>query len=114
MEFGILKGLRVLDFTRVLAGPYATRLFADFGAEVIKVQSKETATGAEFDKGGYFNTWNRNKKSMTLNLNFPEAKEIVIETTLVYLCNNQEYQYSSCNYYANRVDWNELRIVNLF
>jgi len=45
---------------------------------------------------------------------FPQAKEIVTETTLVYRCNNQEYQYSSCNYYTNGVDWNELRIFNLF
>ena len=37
---GILAGIRVLDFTRVLSGPLATRTLADFGAEVLKVQSK--------------------------------------------------------------------------
>jgi crotonobetainyl-CoA:carnitine CoA-transferase CaiB-like acyl-CoA transferase len=78
MTVGILNGLRVLDFTWVLAGPYATRLLADFGAEVIKVQSKKTAKGAESNSTGYFNTWNRNKRSITLDLSYPEAREIVL------------------------------------
>jgi benzylsuccinate CoA-transferase BbsF subunit len=78
MTAGILNGLRVLDFTWVLAGPYATRLLADFGAEVIKVQSRKTAKGAESNSTGYFNTWNRNKRSVTLDLCSPEAREIVL------------------------------------
>jgi len=78
MPVGILNGLRVLDFTWVLAGPYATRLLADSGAEVIKVQSKKTAKGAESNSTGYFNTWNRNKRSVTLDLSYPEAREIVL------------------------------------
>ena len=78
MAKGILNGLRVLDFTWVLAGPYATRLLADFGAEVIKVQSRKTAKGAESNLAGYFNTWNRNKRSITLDLSCPEAREMVL------------------------------------
>jgi crotonobetainyl-CoA:carnitine CoA-transferase CaiB-like acyl-CoA transferase len=78
MTAGILKGIRVLDFTWVLAGPYATRLLADFGAEVIKVQSRKTAKGAESNSTGYFSTWNRNKRSITLDLSRPEAREIVL------------------------------------
>jgi crotonobetainyl-CoA:carnitine CoA-transferase CaiB-like acyl-CoA transferase len=79
MNQGILKGLRVLDFTRVLAGPYATRILGDFGAEVIKVQSKKTAVGAESNATGYFNHWHRNKRSITLDMSYPEAKGIVLE-----------------------------------
>lgn len=83
MAGGILNGLRILDFTRVLAGPYATRLLADFGAEVIKVQSKKTARGAESNTTGYFNTWNRNKRSITLDMDHPEAKEIVLKLAAI-------------------------------
>ena len=74
-----LQNIRVLDFTWMLAGPYATRLLADFGAEVIKVQSRQTATGAEDNQAGYFAAWNRNKQGITLDLSRPEARDIVIE-----------------------------------
>jgi len=77
----ILSGLRVLDLTWVLAGPYATRILADFGAEVIKIQSKKTAKGAESNLTGHFNHWNRNKRSITLDMSFPEAKGIVLKLT---------------------------------
>jgi len=73
-----LDGLRILDFTWLLAGPYATRILADFGAEVIKVQSRKTATGAESNTTGYFNTWNRNKLGITLNMNHPKARDIAL------------------------------------
>jgi crotonobetainyl-CoA:carnitine CoA-transferase CaiB-like acyl-CoA transferase len=75
----ILKGLRVLDVTRVLAGPYATRILADFGAEVIKIQSRKTAAGAEENASRYFNAWNRNKRSITLDLDFVEARELFLK-----------------------------------
>jgi len=81
MNQGILKGLRILDFTWVLAGPYATRILADFGAEVIKVQSKKTAGGAESNLTGHFSHWNRNKRSITLDMSHPEAKEIILKLT---------------------------------
>jgi len=83
METGILNGIRVLDFTRVLAGPYATRCLADAGAEVVKVQSKRTVGGAESNISGYFNTWNRNKRSITLDLSFEGAREIALELTAI-------------------------------
>lgn len=83
MNRGILQGLRVLDFTRVMAGPYATRLLADFGAEVIKIQSKKTAFGTESNSSSYFKAWNRNKRSITLDMSYPEAKEIALKLTAV-------------------------------
>ncbi|MEK7205032.1 MAG: CoA transferase, partial [candidate division NC10 bacterium] len=71
---GPLKGVRVLDLTRVLAGPYTTMLLADLGAEVVKVE--EPGVGDEARRVGpfldgvsaYFVSINRGKKGLTLNL----------------------------------------------
>jgi crotonobetainyl-CoA:carnitine CoA-transferase CaiB-like acyl-CoA transferase len=80
----VLHNIRILDFTWVLAGPYGTRLLADFGAEVIKVQPLlSSETDDEFSRG-YYNTWNRNKLGITLNLNKPEG--IKIAKKLVCVC----------------------------
>jgi len=84
MHGNALQGIRVLDFTWLLAGPYATRILADFGAEVIKVQSRKIATGTESNATGYFNTWNRNKLGITIDMTHPESKELVIN--LVKIC----------------------------
>ncbi|MFH1480273.1 MAG: CoA transferase [Pseudomonadota bacterium] len=83
MREGILAGLRVLDFSRILAGPYATRILGDFGAEVIKIQSRKTARGAEDNLSPYFNTWNRNKRSIRLDMTHPEAREIALKLVAI-------------------------------
>lgn len=81
---GALAGLRVLDFTRQLAGPFATVMLADHGAEVVKVESlpdgdPSRTTGAHFigDESAMFLMWNRGKRSIALDLRQPEAIEIV-------------------------------------
>lgn len=74
---GALDGILVADFSRVLAGPYATMLLADLGATVIKVErpvlgDDTRAWGPPFTADGtstYFESINRNKKSLTLDLN---------------------------------------------
>jgi benzylsuccinate CoA-transferase BbsF subunit len=71
-----LQDLRVIDFTWVLAGPFATRILADYGAQVIKVQSEVTMGGMERNADGYFNTWNRNKLGIALNLSQPQGIEV--------------------------------------
>jgi len=70
-----LRGFRIVDHTRMLAGPYATMLLADMGAEVIKVESPEgdpmRGMGPPFEPDGrsaYFMAVNRNKKSVVLDL----------------------------------------------
>jgi len=76
---GVLNGIRVLDFSRVLAGPCATRILGDFGAEIIKVQSAEAATGAEDQASPYFAAWNRNKLSIRLNMSLPASKQLALK-----------------------------------
>ncbi len=78
-----LSGVRILDFTRVLAGPFCTMILADLGADVIKVESldgDETRQwGPPFDVQGrsaYYLSVNRNKRSLTLNLKSPEGQQI--------------------------------------
>jgi crotonobetainyl-CoA:carnitine CoA-transferase CaiB-like acyl-CoA transferase len=72
MTTPILQDITVLDFTWVLAGPYATRILADFGAEVVRVQPLLPQEDDAFARG-YDNTWNRGKRSITLNMNKPEG-----------------------------------------
>jgi len=93
MSADILKEIRILDFTRVLAGPYATRILADFGGEVIKLQSRKTAVGAEDNSKGFLKTWNRKKRAITLDLSFEKAREIVLD--LVGICDVVVENYSS-------------------
>ena len=69
----ILHNCRILDFSWVRAGPYATRILADFGAEVIKIQPLLPEAEEDTFSKGYYNTWNRNKLGVTLNLNKPEG-----------------------------------------
>ncbi|NQU56571.1 MAG: CoA transferase [Rhodospirillales bacterium] len=83
-QAGPLTGIRVLDFTRVLAGPFCTVLLADIGAEVIKVESLH---GDDYRHIGPFKEGesalfllnNRNKKSLTLDLKSNEGKRIAVD-----------------------------------
>ena len=79
-----LEGIRVLDLSRILAGPFCTMMLGDMGAEVIKVENPiggdDTRGWPPFYDGGessYFQSVNRNKKSLTLNLKAEEGKAIL-------------------------------------
>ena len=87
---GALEGLRVLDLTRVLAGPWATQMLADFGAEVIKIEKPgegddtrgwgppfvKNADGSDGD-AAYFQSANRGKKSVCIDMATPEGSELI-------------------------------------
>jgi CoA:oxalate CoA-transferase len=78
-----LTGVRVLDLTRVLAGPFATMLLSDLGAEVLKIELPGVGDDSRHfgpfknDRSLYFVSINRGKKSMTLNLKTQEGKDIL-------------------------------------
>ena len=70
----LLEGIRVLDLSRVMSGPFCTAMLADLGAEVIKIERPDSGDDARRfgphvgGESAYFMLLNRNKKSMTLNL----------------------------------------------
>ena len=82
---GPLKGIRVLDLTRILAGPYAAMILRDLGAEVIKIEQPVVGDEArgigpfKNDFSLYFMSINRGKKSLTLNLKSQSGKEIFVD-----------------------------------
>lgn len=85
MTKGLLEGVKVLDLTRVLAGPYSSMLLADMGADVIKVEmpgkGDDSRAFAPFVNGesAYYMNLNRNKIGVTLNLKSEKGKEIFFE-----------------------------------
>jgi crotonobetainyl-CoA:carnitine CoA-transferase CaiB-like acyl-CoA transferase len=79
-----LQGIRVLDLSRVLAGPWCAMVLGDFGAEVIKIEhpsrgddTRDWGTRVGDTETAYFNSVNRNKRSVTVNLQTPEGQDIV-------------------------------------
>jgi crotonobetainyl-CoA:carnitine CoA-transferase CaiB-like acyl-CoA transferase len=91
-----LEGIRILDLTRALAGPYCTMMLGDLGADVIKVEQPGTGdesrgwgppfVGAPYGpypgESAYFIAANRNKRSITLNLKMTKAQQIVLRLAL--------------------------------
>jgi crotonobetainyl-CoA:carnitine CoA-transferase CaiB-like acyl-CoA transferase len=81
--FGALAGLRVIDLTRVLGGPYCTQILGDHGAEIIKLEppaGDETREWAPRTKDGsaYYNGANRNKRSIGLDLTKPRGRDVLM------------------------------------
>jgi crotonobetainyl-CoA:carnitine CoA-transferase CaiB-like acyl-CoA transferase len=79
-----LTGVRILDLTRHMTGPYATVLLSDYGADVIKVESvpfgdpsRRTGTAFMDGESGLFLIWNRGKRSLAIDLHSPEGLEAV-------------------------------------
>jgi formyl-CoA transferase/CoA:oxalate CoA-transferase len=87
----LLDGVRILDLSRMLAGPYGSMLMADMGAEVIKIEEPDggdpmRAMGPPFLPDGesaYFLAINRNKKSLALDLTTPAGRDVFLELVRV-------------------------------
>ncbi len=83
-SLGPLKGVRVLDLSRVLAGPFCTMILGDLGAEIIKIEDPEigdqTRTIPPFVNGEshYFLAINRNKKSVAVDTRTPQGRDVVL------------------------------------
>jgi len=93
---GALSHLKVLDLSRVLAGPWCTQMLADLGADVIKVERPgagddtrhwgppflQDAQGHDTDQASYFSTCNRNKRAITLDMAQPEGQALIRQLAL--------------------------------
>jgi crotonobetainyl-CoA:carnitine CoA-transferase CaiB-like acyl-CoA transferase len=83
-----LAGVRVVDFSWIVAGPQATRILADFGAEVIRIENSQTIDTIRnappfaddepgINRSGFWNNLNRSKLSITLNVRHPRGMELI-------------------------------------
>lgn len=90
MVAGVLSGIRVLDLTQYIAGPYCTKMFADWGAEVVKIEKPRSGDPARWagpfpgdaphpEKSGLFLHLNTNKKSVTLNVATEVGRQAVLD-----------------------------------
>jgi len=83
-QAGALQGLKVVDLTRVLAGPLCTQILADHGADVVKIEppsgDETRKLGPPFDGAGtaaYFSALNRGKRAISLDLSMPMAQDVL-------------------------------------
>ncbi len=83
-EFGCLHGLRVLDLSRVLAGPFCTQLLGDMGAEIIKIEQPGKGDDTRqwgppwfHGESAYYLSCNRNKKSVTINFKHRAGQDLI-------------------------------------
>src|SRR4051812_23215579 len=111
---GPLSHIRVLDLSRVLAGPWAGQNLADLGAEVIKVERQKTGDdsrgygppwikdkqGKETTEAAYFMAANRGKKSITVNLTHPEGQNVVRELAKKCDVLLENYKYGDLDRYG--------------
>ena len=79
----LITGKRIIDLSRIIAGPYATMVLADFGCEAIKIEPPEGDPTRQWgppwhgQDSAYFLSINRNKKSLALNLKEPKCRDVL-------------------------------------
>jgi crotonobetainyl-CoA:carnitine CoA-transferase CaiB-like acyl-CoA transferase len=121
---GALSHIRVLDLSRVLAGPWAGQIFGDLGAEVIKIERPGTgddtrhwgppyvkdADGNDSREAAYFQSANRNKQSVTLDFTQPEGQRLIRE--LVQNCDVLLENFKVGGLAAYGLDYATLKAIN--
>jgi len=121
---GPLTGIRVLDLSRVLAGPWAGQNLADLGAEVIKIERPgvgddsrafgppwvKDAQGRDTKDSAYFTSANRGKKSVTVNLSQPAGQALVRELAAKSDVLLENYKYGDLHRYG--LGYDDLKIIN--
>jgi len=121
---GPLSHIRVLDLSRVLAGPWAAQNLADLGAEVIKVERPgagddtrgwgppwmKDGAGKDSSESAYFLSVNRNKKSVTLDISKPEGQEIARELAMKSHVLIENYKVGTLKKY--RLGYEDLKAAN--
>ncbi|MDP7066823.1 MAG: CoA transferase [Acidimicrobiales bacterium] len=105
-----LEGVRVLDLTWVLAGPFATRMLADLGADVIRVQNEEHSTLVNRPDYPYYFVWGRGKRSATLDMKHSEALAAIRK--LIENCDVLIENYSAGVLDGWGLDWNTVKEWN--
>ncbi len=124
MSQGALAHLKVLDLSRVLAGPWCTQILADLGADVIKVERPlvgddtrhwgppflQDAQGHDTQEASYFTCTNRNKRSITLNLAHPEGQALVRKMALQSDVLVENFKVGGLETYG--LDYESLKVLN--
>ena len=120
---GLLKGIRVLDFGRFIAGPYCAALLGDHGADVIRIERVEGGEDryiphvADTGEGGLYLQVNRNKRCLTLDLASPAGREIVrklIKTADVVVANLPPATLKHLGLDYDTVNPNDMPLGNLW
>lgn len=116
---GALKGVRVIDLSHILAGPTATMILADLGAEVIHIEPPEGDGSRDYgpfvgsvdkDHSAYFASINRNKKSVVLNLKHEDGKRVLKE--LIKIADVVIENYRPGTMSRMGLDWPALQRIN--
>ena len=124
MSEGPLAGVRVLDLSRVFAGPWATQALADLGAEVIKVERPGRGDdarglgppflpdqeGKDSAESAFYLSANRNKKSIALDLSLPRGQDIIRQFAAISDVVVENFKVGTLSRYA--LDYESLRKIN--
>ncbi|MCP3675763.1 MAG: CoA transferase, partial [Gammaproteobacteria bacterium] len=121
---GALDGIKVIDLSRILAGPWASQMLADFGADVIKVERPnkgddtrywgppfiKPATEKQPPQAAYFHCVNRNKQSIAIDITCPEGQQIIKELIANADVFIENYKVGGLSKYG--LDYQQLKSLN--